>query len=299
MALPEYSDKNGRAGFNQYMRNSRASLIVCLALSALALCPRVAPGQIPAGAQIGSTRAVRERQEQFFALTNQARARAGVRPVKWDSELAAAALNHCLRMAAEGQIAHRYGGEPNVTERAAQAGAHFSMIAENVAVGSYVSTIQQGWLDSPGHRANMLNPDVDRVGIAVVASGGVIYAVADFSRDVPVFSPRQAEDAIAQLLRASGMEVLSDRNGARATCATEHGLPRTVSGPEPRFVMRWQDADLGHLPRPLVSKINSGDYRRAAVGSCPAQDVGGSFTVYRMAVLLYGPPTTNELKPFY
>lgn len=299
MALPEYSDKNGRAGFNQCMRYSRASLIVCLALGALALCHWKALCQTPGGSPVGSTRAVRERQEQFFTLTNQARAAAGVQPVKWDPALAEAALNHCLRMATEGPIAHRYRGEPNVTDRAAQSGAHFSLIAENVAVGSYVATIHQGWLDSPGHRANMLNPDVDSVGIAVVASGGVIYAVADFARAVTVFSHKQAEDAIAQLLRASGLEVLSDRNGARAACATVHGLPRTVSGPEPRFVMRWQDADLGHLPQPLVSKINSGDYQRAAVGNCPAQDVEGSFTVYRMAVLLYGPPSTNELKPFY
>jgi uncharacterized protein YkwD len=49
--------------------------------------------------------------------------------------LAAAARRHCLRMAAEGPISHRYEGEPDLSERAAQAGAHFSLIEENVAVG--------------------------------------------------------------------------------------------------------------------------------------------------------------------
>jgi hypothetical protein len=63
--------------------------------------------------------------------------------------------------------------------------------------------------------------------------------------------------------------------------------------------MRWQDADLGQLPAALLSKIATGDYRRAAVGSCPARGVDASFTVYRMTVLLYGPPSANELKPFY
>jgi hypothetical protein len=85
------------------------------------------------------------------------------------------------------------------------------------------------------------------------------------------------------------MEVLPDHNGAREACGMDHGLPGISSGLEPRFVMRWQDADLSRLPAALVSKINSGDYRRAAVGNCPARSADSSFTVYRMAVLLFAP----------
>ena len=55
----------------------------------------------------------------------------------------------------------------------------------------------------------------------------------------------------------------------------------------PRFIMRWQDADLTRLPQALVEKLASGNYRQAAVGSCPAQIAEGSFTAYRVAVLLY------------
>ena len=45
--------------------------------------------------------------------------------------------------------------------------------------------------------------------------------------------------------------------------------------------MRWQDADLTRLPTQLVEKLASGQYREAAVGSCPAQNLTGSFTAYR------------------
>ncbi len=121
---------------------------------------------------------------QVFTLGNQARAQAGVPSLQWDPALAAAALQHCRRMAAEGPIAHRYGGEPDVAARAAQSGAHFSLIEENVAVAPTARTIHDGWMHSPGHRANMLNPAVDHVGIALVYTRGVLYAVADYSAAV-------------------------------------------------------------------------------------------------------------------
>ena len=51
--------------------------------------------------------------------------------------------------------------------------------------------------------------------------------------------------------------------------------------------MRWQDPDLSRLPQALVDRLASGNYHQAAVGSCPAQIPEGSFTAYRVAVILY------------
>jgi len=52
--------------------------------------------------------------------------------------------------------------------------------------------------------------------------------------------------------------------------------------------LRWQEAAaLTRLPDALLDRLATGRYRQAAVGSCPAQDMEGSFTAYRMAVLLY------------
>jgi hypothetical protein len=225
--------------------------------------------------------------EQLLALANEARKAQGAPPLQWDPALAAAALNHCRRMAVEGEIAHRYGGELSLTERGGQAGAHFSLIEENIAIGSYPALIHQSWMQSPGHRTNLLNPQVDHVGIAAVAAHGVIYAVADYSRAVPVLSQAQVEDAIAGLVRASGVSVLSDPATARAACVLDHGLPSERSALQAQFVMRWQGADLTHLPPDLVSRLASGRYRQAAVGNCAPKSAEGSFTAYHVAVLLY------------
>jgi hypothetical protein len=236
---------------------------------------------------------------QLVVLANQARAAVGAGPLEWDASLGEAARQHCLRMAAEGPIAHRYGGEPSLEQRAAQAGAHFSLIEENVAVASHAALIHQGWMESPGHRENLLNPKVDRVGIAVVASRGVLYAVADYEKAVQVLTPPQVEATVGNLIRAHGLSLLADPSAARAACALEHGLPRSLAGPEPGFVMRWQGADLSLLPQALLDRMATGDYRQASVGSCPSQDSNGSFTAYRVAVLLYGAPAAGAIKPYY
>lgn len=224
--------------------------------------------------------------EQLMALANQSRVQNGAGPLHWDPQLAAAALYHCRRMVAEGPIAHRYGGEPDLTTRASQAGAHFSVIEENVAIGPSANEIHNEWMHSPGHRANLLSTDVDHVGIAVVAARGVLYAVADYARAVQSLGPREVEARVASLIRPSGVSIVANSSAARAACETDSGVPRS-SGPMPGFVMRWQDSELQHLPRALADNLASKQYHRAAIGSCAARGVEGAFTTYRVAVLLY------------
>lgn len=242
-----------------------------------------APGAL---AQYKDGTVIHTAAEQLMALANRERAQTGAGKLDWDPALATAALQHCRRMVQEGPIAHRYNGEPDLAERAGQAGAHFNVIEENVAVGPSAAAIHEEWMHSPGHRSNLLSPDVDRVGIAVIASRGVLYAVADYSRGVESMGAHQAEARVAALIRKSGLSILNDPSVARAACEMDSGIPRSAT-PHPGFIMRWQDSQLDQLPGALVDRLSSGRYHRAAVGSCPARGVQGTFTAYRLAVLLY------------
>lgn len=241
------------------------------------LCAR---GQEPAG------QVVQGAGEQLMALANRSRAEAGVSALKWDEGLAAAARDHTLRMAAEGPIAHRYGGEDDLSTRAGKAGAKFDLIEENVAVGPSPAEIHEQWMHSPGHRANLLNGDVNRVGIAVVSVRGVLYATADYARGVEKLTPEQVEAQVAGLVRVSGVSILSNNARARAACKTD-GAPPGAGSSLPSFVMRWQDSEMKQLPKPLAEKLAAGQFRRAEIGSCAPHGVEGNFTVYRVAVLLY------------
>jgi cyanophycinase-like exopeptidase len=142
-------------------------------------------------------------------------------------------------------------------------------------------------MHSTGHRENMLNPDVDRVGIAVIASRGVLYATADYAHGVQALSQTEIEQHVAELIKPSGVAVGGSVSLARAACSTESGVPRSSGPMQPLFVMRWQDSDLSHLPKQLADQLASGRYRAASVGSCDPSGAAGTFTAYRVAVLLY------------
>ncbi len=261
---------------------SRQGMVLSLALAV----PMVlAQAPVSRSSQMGSSHAIQAEAWQIVLLANQARAQAGAAPLQWDAALAAAARQHCLRMVAEGKIAHHYADEPDVALRAAQAGAHFSLIEENVAIAPTPAAIHDAWMRSPGHRANLLNPAVDRIGVTVVAGPDGLYAVADYERAVPVLTQAQVETTVAALIE--GVAVLRDATLVRAACAEDNGLPRPASGAKPRFIMRWQDAELTRLPEELADKLASGKFRQAAVGSCPTKGQEGPFTAYRVAVLLY------------
>ena len=147
--------------------------------------------------------------------------------------------------------------------------------------------IHNAWMRSAGHRANLLNPQVDRVGVAVVAGRNGLFAVADYERAVPVLTQAQVENTVTGMVEAGGVKIMKDATLARAACVTDDGVPRPASGPRPQFIMRWQDADLSQLPEALLKSVASGKYSQAAVGSCPTRELEGSFTAYRVAVLLY------------
>lgn len=225
--------------------------------------------------------------EQLFALANLERMHAGLGALKWDPALAEAARQHCLLMAKEGPIAHRYGGEPSLTERAAAAGAHFSLIEENVAVGPSSDAINEEWMHSPPHRANLLNGSVNRIGTAVVAARGTLYAVEDFSTAVQQLSRTQIEARVADLIKVSGVSILPNPEQAREACETDEGMPPSRPGMRPQFLMRWQSSSLNELPKVLAQKLATGRYRSASVGSCRPEGAQDSFSAYRVAVLLY------------
>lgn len=228
------------------------------------------------------------REQALVTLANQARSDAGLKPLTWDPALAAAAKAHAERMAQEGELSHRYGGEPDLAQRAAGAGAHFSMIEENIAVGDTPFHIHQGWMKSQAHHDNLLDGRIDRIGVAVIPVRGVLYVVADYAQGVAQVSANEIESAVGKILESKGLKLKADGAAdARTYCASDDQSEQTHI--YARFLMRWQSADVSKLPPQLEQKIASGTFQEAAVGSCPAQGESGApvFSGYRVAVLLY------------
>jgi uncharacterized protein YkwD len=221
-------------------------------------------------------------EQYLFAAANQSRAAQGLPALHYSRVLAAASLQHAREMAAHAAISHQFNGEPALAERGANSGAHFSLITENVAEASTPVIIHDEWMHSPGHRANLLDPKVDSIGIAVVVRGTQLWAVEDFARTVQTLSLNQQERSVASVLSQSGLHVAQTTQDARQTCAMSTGYAGTR---KPWFVMRYTAASLDQIPAELQNRINTGKYHEAIVGACAPASM--PFTAYNIAVLLY------------
>ncbi len=227
-------------------------------------------------------------EQYLLAAANQERAARSIPPLRNDPVLAQAARFHAMQMAAHNSISHQFPGEPELSERGARVGAHFSLITENVAEAPDSSMFHKMWMNSKGHRENLLDPMVNVVGIAVVNHAGQFFAVEDFASSVETINFNQQEATVARLLSQTGLSVgptsrTASLADARRTCSMDTGY---VGQHKPWFIMRYTASRLDHLPSQLESRINSGRYHQAVVAACEDNNTG-PFTAYNIAVLLY------------
>ena len=107
-------------------------------------------------------------EQALLTLTNEARAVAGLGALEPNPELAQAARHHAAEMAELGYFSHTSPLPENATlaQRVARSGSFVRTLGENLALVGH-DTAQAsvtGWLDSPGHRANLLHPRFTHVG---------------------------------------------------------------------------------------------------------------------------------------
>jgi uncharacterized protein YkwD len=116
----------------------------------------------------------RERiRSEMLASVNAARKQARLRPLKSSSLLDKAAQRHAEDMLARGFFAHRSPSGTTVRERATAAGYNWSSIGENIAYGqTSVDEVMQTWLESPGHRKNILTPAFAELGVGLALGLG-------------------------------------------------------------------------------------------------------------------------------
>lgn len=103
---------------------------------------------------------------EVIALTNAERAAARLAPLAQDPRLAAAAQAHSDDMVARDFYSHTGPEGHQPWDRARAAGATHRGIGENIACGQRSpAEVVRGWMDSPGHRANILKPDFTHIGV--------------------------------------------------------------------------------------------------------------------------------------
>jgi uncharacterized protein YkwD len=110
-------------------------------------------------------------EQQMLDLINRERTSRGIKPLVLDPELVPVARAHSADMFARGYFSHYTPEGEDPFGRMKDAGIKYRTAGENLALAPTLEIAHTGLMNSPGHRANILNPNFGRVGIGIMSGG--------------------------------------------------------------------------------------------------------------------------------
>jgi uncharacterized protein YkwD len=132
----------------------------------------------PAGSPSATSAAATDQQE-VVDLVNSERSKAGCEPLTVNEKLTKAAQDHSEDMAAHSNMSHTGSDGSSPGDRIERAGYSWSSYGENVAYGyDSPKSVMEGWMNSSGHKANILNCDFKEIGVGLAQPGN--YWTQDF-----------------------------------------------------------------------------------------------------------------------
>jgi uncharacterized protein YkwD len=110
-------------------------------------------------------------ETQLLALVNHERTSRGLHPLTMNSKARLEARDYSEEMLAHGYFSHIDANGHTPFDRMKAGGVKFDLAGENLALAPTVPLAHQGLMNSPGHRANILNPNYRTVGIGIEDAG--------------------------------------------------------------------------------------------------------------------------------
>ena len=218
-------------------------------------------------------------EQQLLQILNLERARAGLPSLKVDDRLTQAARAHSVLMAKAKQLSHQFPDEPPLPKRLAATNIRFNQDAENVAYDYSVQAVHEGLMQSPPHRANILSPKYNTVGIGVLRSGDLFWVTQDFAHRLQEYSVDEAENAIIagwqrerQHANRPAAQVARMPQLRRMACAmAQRGRLDTrapLNLPDVQSAVVYTEADPAKLAANAVRMAHDTSITRVAVGAC-------------------------------
>jgi len=110
-------------------------------------------------------------EKSMFASVNKERALRGISALDFSDNLAKVAREHCSDMFKKGYFSHYTPGGLSPFDRMTEANIVFTYAGENLALAPNVDLAMNGLMQSPGHKANILSKDFQRIGVGVIDGG--------------------------------------------------------------------------------------------------------------------------------
>lgn len=258
--------------------------------------PQVAPKAGPMSPE--------EMERSLFEAVNRERTARDLPPLRSSPALTELARGQSRDMAGLGALVHTSVSGQSYSERLEDANVLYAANAENVARGdsSDPAMIHDALMGSSGHRANILHPDFDQLGVGVVrAENGVFYVTQDFIRAVVVRDEAAARDRVLAALdkarRGQGLAPLRPMDDLHATARSfarlkseGKALPVVPEGYGETRVDLFVGPDLDGIAAAL-SERPLDRYSLVGVGVQFARPAGHSGGAYSVCVfLLVGDP---------
>jgi len=175
-------------------------------------------------------------EAQFIADMNAARQANGLAPYSVAYDLTAVARNHSAQMASSQTLYHN----PSLTSQV----QNWQAVGENVGEGPTVSDIHTAFMNSPEHRANILDHDFTQVGVGVsVDKNGIIWVTEDFRQ------PMGASTSATQTTTSHTTSHTAATASSAASTSSGHSAPSTYTprpAPSPRAVLLQRLHELRH-----------------------------------------------------
>ncbi len=124
---------------------------------------------------------ISEWEQEVIDLTNAERKKEKLNPLKPAPLLFASARKHTANMAKKDELEHELDGK-TVKDRIVAEGYKYARIAENIAMGQKTpKQVVEGWMNSEGHRKNILTPELTEIGIGIEKNAkGQFYWTQNF-----------------------------------------------------------------------------------------------------------------------
>ncbi len=237
-------------------------------------------------------------EKQFVNLINQERAKRGIPPLQVDPRLTQAARKHTELMVQHHAVSHQFDGEPPMETRFSNENLSSSQQAENVGLAPNVTAEHEGLMQSSDHRANILNPDYNVVGVCAVRSGGGLWVTQEFAHSAPEYSESQADaimqDAIDRYAHGQGMPPPERKPQAQlrsiaCEMAKNGAVNREALAQLPGVdgIVVWQTGDPAALPehaREWLSRPLPSGY---SLGACSAPNAIHPGEMYWVVMVTY------------
>ena len=237
-------------------------------------------------------------EQRLFSLINQERVKEGLAPLELDERLSRAARKHTQIMIQNDSLSHQFDTEESLQLRVSDENVRCDHDGENIALDSDIEVAHVMLMQSPPHRANILNPQYNAVGIGILKTDELFYITEDFAHVLPNYSEPEsdafAQQAISEYAKSQGVPApkrkrLPHLRQMACDLALDDKLESKKASDIPGVTsaVAWNASDLGKLPSNLKRLLGQPLSSGYSLGVCFAPSVTHPGGVYWLVMVIY------------